>query len=152
MELNEWCKQAEELKVQLGDEYWKMRVGLPYSEERIKSLEASNGTHNADFLKRWSEPKLIFIDAVESVASSRTVDVALKFEEERKTKITCEEHKHNGLHVNWTTWRQWVVDANDKDRKKVFDTFVAKVPAITPLIKESSRRPLPCSRIMGPTL
>ena len=136
MELNEWCKQAEELKVQLGDEYWKMRVGLPYSEERIKSLEASNGTHNADFLKRWSEPKLIFIDAVESVASSRTVDVALKFEEERKTKITCEEHKHNGLHVNWTTWRQWVVDANDKDRKKVFDTFVAKVPAITPLIKE----------------
>lgn len=136
MELEDWCRQAEELKAQLGEEYWKMRVGIPYSDKRIKTLEEANGAHNADFLKKWKEPRLVFIDAVESVASAKTVDAALRFEEERKKKISCDEHKHNGVRVNWTTWRQWAVDAPDKERKKVFDTFIEKVPTITPLIKE----------------
>lgn len=136
MELKEWCSQAEELRVMLNEEYWKMRVGLPYSEERIKQLEEANGKHCADFLESSKEPRLVFMDCVESVASSKTVEIALKFEEERKNKIVCESQKYNGNPVNWTSWRTWVVGAGDKERKQVFDTFINKTPAITPLIKK----------------
>ena len=84
MNIQDWSSQAEELRVQLGEEYWKMRVGLHYSENRIKQLEAASGAHHADFLTQWKDPRLTYIDAVEAVANAAVVDVSLRFEEERK--------------------------------------------------------------------
>ena len=120
----------------LADEYWKMRIGLPYSEERIHHLEKQNGAHHTDFLKHWKEPRLIFLEALEAVSNAKTVKAALEFEEKRKTNIISKEHTCQGAPVTWPTWRQWVVSASDAERKQVFDTFISQTPSITPLIKQ----------------
>lgn len=136
MNLPDWCLQAEELRVMLAEEYWKMRLGLPYSEERIKNLESQNGAHHQDFLNTFTEPRLIVLDALESVATSKTVKTALAFEDKRKTHIISKEHQFLGAPVNWPSWRQWASQANERDRKQVFDTFISQTPSISPLIQK----------------
>jgi hypothetical protein len=132
--LQNWCDKAEELKVKLGDEYWKMNIGVPYSKDAIASLEKENGAHAVDFLKAFKEPFSLLLDATDSVASSKTYDLYMELHELRKTKVASKTEKFNGKPVTWSTWRQFVSTASDKQRKVVFDEFVKLAPVITPTI------------------
>ena len=134
--LKNWCNTAEEIGVQLTDEYFKMQVGLKYDQKRIANLEGENAKHSEEFLKSWKEPKELFNSCVESVASAKTHELLLKLHEDRKKKITSSKHKFADQPVNWNTWRQFVTVADDKSRKEVFDEFMKKTPLISPLIKK----------------
>jgi hypothetical protein len=135
-QLQKWCDNAEELKVKLGDEYWKMNIGVPYDKKLIGSLEKENGEHAKVFLAKFKEPFSLLLDATDSVASSKTYDLYMELHDLRKTKIAAKKQTFNGKPVTWSTWRQFVSSAKDEQRKEVFDEFVKLTPIITPVIKK----------------
>jgi len=135
-ELKSWCEKAEELRVKLSDEYFRMQVGLKYSEKEIHKFEEESKKLVEEFLKNFNEPKQLYYSCVESLAGSKTYKLMLKLHELRKTKISTKKYSSGGKPLCWTSWRQWACTAEDKARKEVYDEFISKVPAISPAIKE----------------
>ncbi len=134
--LQQWCEKAEELRIKLNDEYWKMNVGVPYDKDIIAKLETQNGEHATVFLKGFKEPFSLLLDATDSVASARTYQLYMDLHELRKTAVASKTQRFNGTPVTWSTWRQFVSSASDDQRKQVFDEFVDLVPALTPTIQK----------------
>ncbi|MEK6955931.1 MAG: hypothetical protein AABW52_04700 [Nanoarchaeota archaeon] len=134
MKLKKWCSKAEELRSEIADEYFNMQVGLEYSKEKINKLEKTNSELAKTFLKNYTEPKDLYYDSISSQLSEKLSKLMIKFNEERKKKIST---KINGKEINWTSWRQYVVNAKDQERKNVFDTFIEKTKHITPIIEET---------------
>ena len=134
MELKKWCNKSEELRSEISDEYFKMQVGLEYSKEKIEKLQKTNSELAKTFLKYYTEPKDLYYDSISSQLSEKLSKLMIKFNEERKKKVST---KINGKEINWTSWRQYVVNAKDKDRKYVFDQFIEKTKYITPIIEET---------------
>src|SRR3989339_417979 len=123
MELKKWCNKSEELRSEISDEYFKMQVGLEYSKEKIEKLQKTNSELAKTFLKYYTEPKDLYYDSISSQLSEKLSKLMIKFNEYRKKKVSI---KINGKDINWTSWRQYVVNAKDQDRKYVFDQFIDK--------------------------
>ncbi len=137
MEIDDWCEKAENIRVALGEEYWKMNIGVAYSKELIAELEKKNGAHARVFLENFKEPFSLLLDATESVASERTYDLYMKMHDIRKTELASSKHKFAGKPVTWSTWRQWASKASDSARKEVYDEFIELAPKVLlPTIKE----------------
>lgn len=134
--LASWCDKAEQLRIRLNDEYWKMNIGVPYSKDAIAAAEKENGAHAVEFLKGFKEPFPLLLDATDSVASAKTYDLYMELHDLRKTKVASKKQTFNGKPVTWSTWRQFVSQASDAQRKAVFDEFIQLVPTITPTIQK----------------
>ncbi|MBI4919196.1 hypothetical protein HY837_04645 [archaeon] len=136
MNYEEWSKKAEDNNSLLSNEYFNMQVGLTYSEEKIHELEKKSEELAVYFLKNWKEPEEVYSSCVGAISSARTVKSLLKLHDLRKTEIISSKHKFKSQPVNWGTWRQFVVNAEDKARKEVFDEFIQLTTKISPLIKD----------------
>jgi len=135
-ELKKWCDKDEKNSIGLRKEYLKFNVGLKYSKEKIKKLEKESEKHALYFLKHFEEPEILKEACVGGIAGSKTYHLEMKFHEQRGKQISTKKYKFAGKPVNWNTWRQFVVHADDKSRKEVFDTFIKKTSKISPLIKQ----------------
>ena len=138
-----WEDTAEHLHVRLSDEYFKLEVGLQYSQKKISMLEKLNRQHSELFLKNFASPRRLYLDSVSAIAKEKTHRFLLKLHELRKEKICVRNIKFKDVPVCWTNWRQFAAQASDVNRKTVFDSFVKKTSAICGTISdffEASRR------------
>ncbi len=131
-----WEDTAEHLHVRLSEEYFKLEVGLPYSQKKISTVEKLSKQHAELFLQNFTSPRELYLDCVAAVAKAKTHKLLLKLHELRKTKICINNVKFNDKPVCWTSWRQFAVQANDTERKTVFDAFVKKTSTISNTINE----------------
>ena len=134
-DVTRWEKKAEQINTCLADEYFKLEVGKRYSQQKIARWEAKNNRHAQYFLEQFRTPRALFIDSVNKVLKANTYRLTLQLHKLRKTKICVRNVKFNRAPVCWTNWRQFAAQAPDKKRKIIFDAFIRKTPAITPVIQ-----------------
>ncbi len=136
MNYEEWSKKVEDNGAELSNEYFNMQVGLPYSEQKIHKLEKKGEELSKYFLDHFKEPEEVYRSSVAGVAGGKTYKLLLTLQDIRKTDVKSEKHKFRNQPVTWTTWRQFVVSADDNTRQEVYDEFIRLVPKISPQIKE----------------
>jgi len=128
------CEQLENVRVRFNDEYYKMYAGLDFSKDTLKKLSEEKYKISIEILKRFNEPRRLYLAMVYTVVEHERLDIDLKLYEEKGKKIVDEKYLIDGKPVNWNTWRQFNARTEDhKARKHVFDTFISKVPLISPL-------------------
>jgi oligoendopeptidase F len=134
--LKQWCDKVEKIEQKLGKEYWNLEVGLKYNKTKIKKYETELNKLAEYFLENFNEPEILVDANIGAVASTKTFQLSLKFKEERHKKIKSKKHKIKGKPVTWDTWRQFVTTATNKQRKQIYDEFIALTPKIGSIIKE----------------
>jgi hypothetical protein len=137
MNLEQWCQLDERIYIAEADERYKQYAGLQHSERVIEQLAELKSISAKTFLGSFSEPRELFLGAIENIADSSTKKLELKLFKMRNEKIVSSRHRFGKAPVNWSTWRQF--NSAEKDpakRKQVFDEFVSKTKYISPVIKE----------------
>lgn len=135
MNLTQWCRIEESIYIAESDERYKQYAGLKHSASTIERL-ADIKNHNARlFLDTFSEPRELYLTALENIADSSTKKLELKLYSMRNKSIVSKNHKFERSPVNWSTWRQFNNSQKDHTkRKQVFDEFITKTRQISPVI------------------
>lgn len=139
--LDSWTEEAESLENAKNLLYFRQLVGLKFDKRRLASLEGRTRMHYTLYLRghRRDEEgqRGLFLMAVGSVGTAVTYKQLLKLHEARATKVVSREFKFGGAPVNWGSWRQFAASTDDSAaRKKVFDDFIEKSSALTPIIQK----------------
>jgi oligoendopeptidase F len=121
---------------QTSEEY-KKYAGLEYKEKLIEQLAEMNIRNSKIFIDFFSRPRPLLLGAIENIAYSKTKKLELKLQDIRNKKISSSRHTFKRHPVNWSTWRQFnSLEKDHRDRKYVFDDFVAKTKYISPIIEK----------------
>lgn len=137
MNLEQWCEIEERIYVADSDERYKQYAGLKHSEKTIEKLAEMKNLNARLFLDTFSEPRELYLTALESVADSTTKKLELKLYNIRNQKIASAKHRLGKEPVNWSTWRQFNnIQKDDLKRRQVFDEFLSKTKFISPIIKK----------------
>ncbi len=137
MNLEQWCKIDESIYVADSDERYRQYAGLKHSERTIERLAEVKNLNAKLFIDTFSEPRELFLAALENIADSSTKKLELKLYNMRNKKIVSAKHRFGKSPVNWSTWRQFNnAQKDDSKRKQVFDEFISKTSSISPIIKE----------------
>jgi hypothetical protein len=137
MNLEQWCQIDEMIYVADSDERYKQYAGLGHSENTIEKLAGLKSQNAKLFLESFSEPRELYLSALENIADSSTKKLELLLYNTRNKKISSFKHKLGSSPVNWSTWRQFNnVQKDDLQRKQVFDEFITKTKYISPIIKK----------------
>lgn len=132
--LIELCRELEDVEVKFNDEYFKMYAGFDYDKTLLKKLSEKKYEISNEILKHFKEPIRLYIASVFTIIEHARLDIKLQLYDAKNQNIVDEEYTINGKPVNWSSWRQFNAQTEDpKARKHVFDTFIEKVPLITPL-------------------
>lgn len=137
MNLEQWCQLDERIYVAEMDERYKQHAGLKFSERVVEQLAEMKAVSARTFLGSFSEPRELFLGALDNMADSSTKKLELKLYNLRNQKIVSSRQRFGGSPVNWSTWRQF--NSAQKDpakRKQVFDEFISKTRHISPVIKQ----------------
>ena len=136
MNPNHWCELDELIYVSQTDEEYKQYAGLKYSEKLIEQIAQLRVKNSTIFIEFFSNPRPLFLGAIEDIAYSKTKSLELELHNARNTKITSSRHTFKGSPVNWSTWRQFnSLEKEPKHRKEVFDEFVEKTKHIAPTVE-----------------
>ncbi|MDP9197373.1 MAG: M3 family metallopeptidase [Thermoproteota archaeon] len=139
MKIDNWCVVDEAIYVAISDETFRQYAGLGHSEKVLKRL-SSMAMQNAEiFVGFFSEPRLLYLSAIETIADAKTKNLELTLHRLRKEKIISSNNKHRlkNARVNWNTWRQFNSAEDDAQaRKSVFDEFITKTRFIAPIIEK----------------
>src|ERR671922_2590841 len=137
MNLKQWCEIDERIYIADEDERYKQYAGFDYSEAVIEQLADMKLRNAQIFLRSFSEPREIYLNAIESIADSKTKKLELKLHNIRNKKIISSKYKFDNVPVNWSTWRQFnSIEKDSLKRKYVFDEFIAKTKYIAPTIEK----------------
>ena len=137
MNLKQWCEIDERIYIADEDERYKQYAGFDYSEAVIEQLADIKLRNAQIFLHSFSEPREIYLNAIESIAYSKTKKLELKLHNLRNKKIVSSKYKFDKVPVNWSTWRQFnSIEKDPLKRKYVFDEFIAKTKYIAPTIEK----------------
>jgi hypothetical protein len=137
MNLEQWCRIDEGIYVADSDERYKQYAGLDHSEAIIEKLAELKSANASLFLQSFSEPRQLYLQALENIADSSTKKLELKLYAMRNKKIVSAKHQFAKSPVNWSTWRQFNnVQRDDIKRKQVFDEFISKTKYISPVIEK----------------
>src|ERR671914_2229312 len=136
MDLKQWCEIDERIYSADADERYKQYAGFKYSEAVIEQLADMKLRNAQIFLSSFSEPREIYLNAIESIADSKTKKLELKLHNLKNKKIISSKYRFNKAPVNWSTWRQFnSIEKDSVKRKHVFDEFIAKTKYIAPTIE-----------------
>ena len=137
MNLNNWCELDELIYISQTDEEYKQYAGLNYNEKIMEHLAQMKIRNSSLFIDFFSNPRPLFLKAIEDISYSKTKKLELELHYARNTKIASSKHIFKGFPVNWSTWRQFNSLVNEpKSRKEVFDEFIEKTKYITPLVEK----------------
>lgn len=137
MNLEQWCQIEERIYVADVDERYKQYAGLKHSERTIEKLALMKNSNATLFLDTFSEPRELYLAALENIADSSTKKLELKLFNTRNEKIVSARHRLGRSPVNWSTWRQFNnVQKDDSKRMQVFDEFISKTKHVSPIIKK----------------
>jgi hypothetical protein len=136
MNLKQWCEIDEHIYIADADERYKQYAGFEYSEATIKQLADMKLRNAKIFLNSFSDPREIYLNAIENIADSKTKKLELKLYNLKNKKIISLKYKFDKVPVNWSTWRQFnSIEKDSVKRKQVFDEFIAKTKYIAPTIE-----------------
>ena len=136
MDLKQWCEIDECIYIADADERYKQYAGFEYSEAVIEQLADMKLRNAQIFLSSFSEPREIYLNAIESIADSKTKKLELKLHNLKNKKIISSKYSFDKARVNWSTWRQFnSIEKDSVKRKHVFDEFIAKTKNIAPTIE-----------------
>ncbi|MCK4436031.1 hypothetical protein KAU87_04385, partial [Candidatus Bathyarchaeota archaeon] len=137
MILAELASKFEKLSSQISEQYYRQYAGLTYDRELMKKLAQQLTKVSKEFLKEFTDPRSMYLAAVETIAEAERLEVELDFHDQRMEKISSEKYLINGKKVNWGNWRQFNSQMDDSQkRKEVFDEFIAKAPKIVHLVEK----------------
>ncbi len=135
--LTELMSRYEKLLVQLSEQRYNQRAGLPFDKELMKRLSEQLTVVCQEFLRDFSEPRSMYLESIATIAAARRLDVELEFEETRMEKIASDKYDVAGRRLNWGSWRQFNSTTDDfNKRKEVFDDFISKAPSVTDLVEK----------------
>ena len=136
MNLKQWCEIDEHIYIAETDERYKQYGGFRYSEKLIEQLAEMKILCAQIFINSFSNPREMFLSAVQNIADSKTKRLELELYNVRNKKIVSSKHRIGKDPVNWSTWRQFnSVEKDSIKRKEVFDEFVTKTKYIAPIIE-----------------
>jgi len=131
------CEVIEEIDIKFNAEYFKIYAGLHYDENVIKQLSKQKYLISKKIISEFKEPRRLFLASVFNIIEYERLDAQLKLFEAKNKKIVDEKYVLGNKPVNWSTWRQFNAQTEDHiARKHVFDTFISRVPLISPLEEE----------------
>jgi len=134
--LNTLCKKLEELEVRFNEETYKRYAGFEYDETLLKELSSKILEVQKEIVEKFKEPRRLYLASIFGIAEAAKLEESLRLYDARNKEITAEKYKIGDTVVNWSSWRQFnAVTEDHSKRKEVFDTFIQKVPKITPLIE-----------------
>ena len=136
MNLKQWCNLDEILYSSQTDEEYKQYAGLDFRKEIIKGLAEAKIINSGIFINFISQPRPLFLRAIEDIAYSKTKMLELELHDIRNEKLTSSKYKFDGSPVNWSSWRQF--NSNEKEsakRKEVFDEFISKTKYVAPIVE-----------------
>lgn len=139
MNKDNWCVVDEAISVAISDETFRQYAGLSHSEKVLKRLSLMAMQNAEIFVEFFSEPRLLYLSAIETIADAKTKNLELRLHRLRREKIISTNGKYRikNARVNWNTWRQFNSTEDDiKARKSVFDEFIAKTHFIAPTIEK----------------
>ncbi|MER3407476.1 MAG: hypothetical protein C4292_01320 [Nitrososphaera sp.] len=137
MNLQQWCQLDEYIYSAESDERFHQYAGLAHSEKVIERLAEMKVTSARMFLENFSEPRELYLSAIENIAVASTKKLELKLYNLRNQKVVSSRHKFGNRPVNWSTWRQFnSAEKDPKKRKQVYDEFIHKTRYIAPIISE----------------
>lgn len=135
--LTELMYRYERLLVQLSEQRYDQKAGLPFDKELMKQLSEQMTEVCSEFLRDYSEPRSMYLESIANIASAKRLEVELEFEEARMAKISTDKYDVSGRKLNWGSWRQFNSITEDPNkRKEIFDLFISKAPSITPLVEK----------------
>jgi len=135
--LSETMSRYERFLVQLSEQRYNQKAGLPFDKELMKQLSEELTIVCSEFLKNFSEPRSMYLESIATIAAARRLEVELEFEETRMVKISSDKYSVGGKRLNWGNWRQFNSATDDfGKRKEVFDDFISKAPSIAPLVEK----------------
>jgi hypothetical protein len=136
MDLKQWCEIDERIYIADADERYKQYAGFEYSEAVIEQLADMKLRNAQIFLSSFLEPREIYLNAIESIADSKTKKLELKLHNLKNTRIISSKYRFDKSPVNWSTWRQFnSIEKDSVKRKHVFDEFIVKTKYIAPTIE-----------------
>lgn len=136
LNLKHWCELDELIYVSQTDEQYKQYAGIDYNEKLIEQLAEIKISNSQIFINFFSHPRELLLGSIEDIAYSKTKKLELELHNTRNTKITSSRHIIKNSPVNWSTWRQFnSLEKDHKNRKEVFDEFIAKTNYIAPIIE-----------------
>ena len=135
--LSELMPRYENLLVQLSEQRYNQKAGLPFSKELMKQLSEQLTEICRDFLSNFSDPRSMYLESISTIATARRLEVELEFEDTRMAKISTDKYSVAGRKLNWGSWRQFNSTTEDFNRRKeVFDDFISKAPSIAFLVEK----------------
>jgi len=135
--LTELMSRYEKLLIQLSEQRYNQRAGLPFDKELMKRLSEQLTVVCQGFLRDFSEPRSMYLESISTIAAARRLDVELEFEEARMARISTDKYDVAGRRLNWGSWRQFNSSTDDfNKRKEVFDDFILKAPNIADLVEK----------------
>jgi oligoendopeptidase F len=137
LNLKHWCELDELIYVSETDEQYKQYAGLDYNEKLIEQLAEIKISNSQIFINFFSHPRELLLGSIEDMAYSKTKKLELDLHNTRNTKIASSRHMFKNSSVNWSSWRQFnSLEKDHKNRKDVFDEFIAKTNFIAPIIEK----------------
>ena len=137
MNLKHWCELDELIYVSETDEQYKQYAGLGYNEKLIEQLAEIKISNSQIFINFFIEPRELLLGSIEDIAYSKTKKLELELHNTRNSKIASSRHMFNNSPVNWSNWRQFnSFEVDHKNRKGVFDEFIARTSHIKPIIEK----------------
>ncbi|MFX1516231.1 MAG: M3 family metallopeptidase [Promethearchaeota archaeon] len=127
--------EFENYVTQLFEQRYNQTAGLPYNKDLMASLSETIVELSSEFLNSYEEPRAFYLNSIYRISEARKLSLSNEIYEKRTTQISTEEFRIHKKPVNWGSWRQFNAQSpNSKDRQKVFDEFVDKIPGLAPLI------------------
>ena len=123
------CEQWEAERIIISTEVYNQYAGFQVDEK--KRQEAANKViHIAKEVLRYEDDlhNRLKILALSTISYARSLPLRDILKKIRVEKITHPEYnvKTTDTQVNWTNWRQFSTDSQDRDRKIVYDEFISK--------------------------
>ena len=138
MNFENWCKLDEAIYISLTEETFRQYAGFNYNESVLKRLTSMIMRNAEIFVELFSEPRILYLSELETIAEAKTKSLELKLHKIRTKKIISDsKFTFNDSPVTWNTWRQFnCIEKDPLARRSVFDDFIEKTSFIAPVIEK----------------
>jgi len=95
----------EAISVAISDETFRQYAGLSHSEKVLKRLSLMAMQNAEIFVEFFSEPRVLYLSAIETIADAKTKNLELRLHRLRREKIISTNGKYRikNERVNWNT-------------------------------------------------
>ncbi|WP_455463792.1 M3 family metallopeptidase [Candidatus Hodarchaeum mangrovi] len=134
--IEEIAQEFEKYAIQMNEQRYNQKAGFEYNKDRMEAISQVLLNLSNEFLNSYTEPRSFYLNCISTIADARKLPIEISIYETRNRLIASDKFQFNEKPVNWGSWRQFNAQANNKDRKDLFDEFIIKAPEIASLIEK----------------